>query len=115
VYAVDNGVSFGSESSNRGDMWKDIQVDRLPRSVIDRLKPLERQDLERVLGVLVEFQIRDGELVRVEPGENLGRNRGVRVRGDRVQFGLTGREIRDVEQRLDQLVGDANARRYILF
>jgi hypothetical protein len=115
VYAVDNGVSFGSDPSNRGELWKDIQIDRLPRSVIDRLKPLTRQDLERVLGVLVEFQIRDGELVRVEPGENLGRNRGVRVRGDRVQFGLTGREIRDVEQRLDQLVGDVNARRYILF
>ena len=115
VYAVDNGVSFGSEASNRGDMWKDIQVDRLPRSTIDRLARLEGSDLERALGVLAEFEIRDGELIPVEPGENFSRNRGVRTRDDRIQFGLTSREIRDVEQRLRQLVGAANGRRYILF
>jgi hypothetical protein len=115
VFSVDNGVSFRSEPSNRGDDWREMRVDRLPLSTVQRLESLTLQDLERVLSVLVEFQIRDGELVEVEPGANLSRNSGVRTKDDRVQFGLTSREIRDVEQRLKQLVRDAKSRRYTLF
>lgn len=115
VYSVDNGVSFESEPSNRGEEWKEMRVDRLPRSTVERLAAVTREDLERVLGVLVEFQIRDGLLVQVESGENFSRNRGVRTTDDRVQFGLTSREIRAVERRLNQLVRDANGRRYTLF
>jgi hypothetical protein len=115
VFAVDNGISFGSEPGNRGEVWKDMMVRHLPRSTVARLELIRREDLERTLGVLAEFQIRDGELVPVEPGENLSRNRGVRTSDDRIQFGLTAREIREVEQRLNQLVRDANGRRYILF
>lgn len=115
VYSVDNGVSFESPPSNRGEEWKEMRVDRLPRSTVERLAAITREDLERVLGVLVEFQIRDGVLVPVESAENFSRNRGVRTTDDRVQFGLTSREIRAVEQRLNRLVRDANGRRYTLF
>lgn len=115
VFAVDNGVSFGSEPGNRGEDWKEMRVRRLPRSTLERLEALTREDLERVLGVLAEFQIRDGELVPVEPGENFSRNRGVRTRDDRIQFGLTAREIREVDGRLRQLLRDAGGRRYEVF
>lgn len=115
VYSVDNGVSFESQPSNRGEEWKDMRVDRLPRSLVQRLEQITRDDLERVLGVLVEFRIHEGSLLPVEAGENFDRNRGVRVRDDRVQFGLTTREIRAVERRLNQLVRDANGRGYTLF
>lgn len=115
VFAVDNGVSFGSEPGNRGEDWKEMRVRRLPRGTIERLERVTREDLERILGVVAEFQIRDGELVPVEPSENFSRNRGVRTRDDRVQFGLTAREIRDVELRLSQLLRDASGRRYELF
>jgi hypothetical protein len=115
VFSVDNGVSFRSEPSNRGDEWKEIRVDRLPLRVIERLEGVSTADLEAALGVLVEFRIHDGELVQVEPGENFSRNRGVRTRDDRIQFGLTSREIRDVDQRLKSLVRDAKRRRYTLF
>jgi hypothetical protein len=115
VYSVDNGVSFESEPSNRGEAWKDMRVERVPRTTVQRLGQVTREDLERLLGVLVEFEIRDGELVAVEPGENSSTNRGVRVNDERVQFGLTSREIRAVERRINQLVRDANARRYTLF
>lgn len=115
VFAVDNGVSFGSEPGNRGEVWKDMLVRRLPRSTVERLERLTREDLERVLGVLAEFQIRDGELVPVDPGENFSRNRGVRTRDDRVQFGLTGREIGEVARRLRELLRDVSGRRYELF
>src|SRR5690606_19442280 len=107
VYSVDNGVSFESLSSNRGEVWRDMLVDRLPRSTVDRLAMITREDLERVLGIVAEFEIRDGELVPVPPGENMSRNRGVRVSDTRVQFGLTTREIRALERRLNQLVRDA--------
>jgi len=115
VYSVDNGVSFESLSSNRGEVWRDMLVDRLPRSTVDRLAMITREDLERVLGIVAEFEIRDGELVPVPPGENMSRNRGVRVSDTRVQFGLTTREIRALERRLNQLVRDANGRRYRIF
>jgi hypothetical protein len=115
VFSVDNGVSFGSEPSDRSLEWKDMRVRRLPRATIERLAEVTLEDLEAALGVLVEYEIRDGALVEVEPGPNLGRNRGVRKKDDRIQFGLTGREIRDVDSRLRRLVRDANGSRYTLF
>ncbi|HEX6309089.1 MAG TPA: hypothetical protein VFZ69_12920 [Longimicrobiales bacterium] len=115
VYSVDNGVSFESEPSNRGEEWKEMRVDRLPGAVVQRLEQITREDLERALGVLAEFTITEGALVPVDLGENLDRNRGVRVKDGRVQFGLTTREIRAVERRLNQLVRDANGRRYKIF
>src|SRR5690606_26493786 len=68
VYSIDDGVSFESLSSNRGEVWRDMLVDRLPRSTVDRLAMITREDLERVLGIVAEFEIRDGELVPVPPG-----------------------------------------------
>ncbi|HSJ32169.1 MAG TPA: hypothetical protein VK933_12090 [Longimicrobiales bacterium] len=115
IFSVDNGVSFGSEPSDRTDEWKFMRVRRLPRSTIERLERLTHEDLEAALGVLIEFQIRDGHLIEVEPGENFSRNRGVRRNDDRIQFGLTAREIREVDSRLRSLVRDAKGSRYKLF
>ena len=108
--AVDNGVAFTSTTSNRGAIWRELMAERLPRSTLDRLRTLRRADLDRALEVLVEFQVRDGALVPVEPGPNLGRSRGVRRSGDRIQFGLTSQEIRDIEIRIRTLLRAANAR-----
>jgi len=115
VFSVDNGVSFRSEPSDRSLEWKDMNVRRLPRATIERLAEVTLEDLEAALGVLVEYEIRDGALVEVERGPNLNRNSGVRRKDDRIQFGLTGREIRDVDSRLRRLVRDANGSRYTLF
>jgi hypothetical protein len=110
VYAVDNGVAFTSRTSNRGHIWRELLAERLPRSTLDRLRAIKRAELDAALAVLVEFEVRDGELVRVEPGPNLGRGRGVRKSGDRIQLGLTSAEIRDVEIRIRSLLREANAR-----
>jgi hypothetical protein len=115
VFSVDNGVSFRANESTRGFEWRDMRVERLPRSTIDRLATITREQLEEMLGVLLEYEIRDGELVAVTPGANLSPNRGVRRTAERIQFGLTAREIREVDHRIRTLVRQANGRGFTLF
>ena len=111
VFSVDNGIAFGSNESDKGFAWRDVQVERFPRRTIERLRQVTRQQLEETLETLAEFEVQDGRLVPVEPGPPLSRNVGVRREGNRVQFGLTRSEIRQVEQRIHELMRAANERR----
>lgn len=101
VFAVDNGVAFGSEESDRGTRWGDLQVDRFPRETVERLRTLTRADLQGALGVLAQWEVQGDELVRVEPGENWWPERGVRERDEGVQIGLTEGEILSVWRRVE--------------
>lgn len=104
VFAVDNGVAFRSPVSDRGYVWRDLRVDRLPRATVERMRAITLEDLHAALGVLVHFDIHDGQLMLGEPTANLGDNRGVRRTREAVQLGLTGAEIRDVHNRLRRLL-----------
>jgi hypothetical protein len=104
IFAVDNDVAFRSDASDVGDTWRHLQVDRLPQETLARLRLLDGADLEAALGVLAEFELRDGQLHPAPLGQNLGAQRGVRVRPDRVQFGLTRSEIREIERRMNRLL-----------
>ena len=104
MFSVDNGVAFRSDPSNRGTEWQDMRVKRIPASTVERLRRITREDLDRELGVLAEFEIRDGQLVEVPPGPNLSPGRGVRQEDGRVQVGLTSGEIGDLERRLRNLL-----------
>lgn len=115
VFAVDNGVSFESPESDRGYEWRDLRVRRLPRRTVERLETVTRQQLEDLLGVVAEFEVRDGALVAVPPGPNLSPDRGVRRSAERIQLGLTSREIRLLEGRIRDLVRQANGRSIELF
>jgi hypothetical protein len=115
VFAVDNDVAFRSQTSDLGDRWRRLHVDQIPAKTVERLRQITREDLERELGVVAEFQIVDGHLVEVEFGPNLRANRGVRTEGDRVQFGLTEREIRDVENNIRNLLRDVDRGRIQTF
>lgn len=115
VFSVDNGVAFASQDSNRGDDWRHMRVDRLPRETVERLNAITREDLEAALAVIAEFEIRDGQLIPVEPGPNLSRGAGVRVKDNRVQLGLHMREIREIHTRLRTLVREAGNGTYRLF
>ena len=108
VFAVDNGVSFRSERSNRGDDWRRLRVDRLPRRTVDRLRGLTPEELERHLGVLVQFELRGSQLVAVEPGQNLDPGDGIRRRDGVIQLGLTEGEISNVWDRLQDLLEDVD-------
>ncbi|NJD11319.1 MAG: hypothetical protein FIB01_13085 [Gemmatimonadetes bacterium] len=111
VFSVDNGVAFASEESDRGAPWRELVVKRLPRRTVERLKAVTRAQLDQALGVLAEYEIRDSALAPVPPGANLDEHKGVRRAGQRIQVGMTEYEIRAVEERIRQLVREADGRK----
>lgn len=115
VFAVDNGVAFRSDPSNRGSEWRNLRIDRLPHATVERLRGITASDLTRTLGVLAQFEARDGLLYRVEPSANLDDSRGVRVDGSIIQFGLTGGEIGDIRGRLERLLRSIDDGRITVF
>ena len=114
LFAVDNGVSFG-EISDRPDDWRKMRTDRLPQGTVERLRGITEEDLHRALGVLVQFEVRGGQLVQVEPTENLDPGNGVRRVDGVVQLGLTTREIGRVYGRLEDLLEDIDEGKYEIF
>lgn len=104
LFAVDNGVSFASPPSNRGSFWRDLRVTRLSRTTAERLQQIRREDLERALGVLAQFALRDGEYHEGERSASIDDRSGVRKKGDALQLGLTDSEIAGVHDRLKSLV-----------
>jgi hypothetical protein len=99
AFAVDNGVAFSSPAGDRGSRWRDIRVPALPAATVERLRALDAAALERELGVLATWQRSDDTFEPVPSAPRLQGMRGVRMRADRVQLGLTPREIRELEQR----------------
>jgi hypothetical protein len=104
IFSVDHGMTFGPDESKQGCEWRALKVDRLPRSIVDRLRKVTREDLDNALAVVAQYEIQDGRLVPTEPTPSMNRFSGVRRRGDVVQFGLTSREILGIHQRLSKLI-----------
>lgn len=104
VFAVDNGLSFSSEASNRGYEWRSMRVKRVPAKTVERLRAITKEQLHAHLGVLEHFDVQVGQLVRGTAVENLDHKRGVRRRAEAIQLGLTEREIDGVWDRLRNLL-----------
>ncbi len=105
VYSVDNGIAFMSNVSERGYYWRDLRVDRLPRTTVERLRALTRPDLDGALGVVAQFTVDDKrELTPSASGANLNPGEGIRHRGSVFQLGLSRSEIDDVQDRLQRLL-----------
>jgi hypothetical protein len=115
AFAVDNGVAFGSSESARGTAWREIRVPALPQDTVERLRAITEEDLERALGVLLQFEIREGVVVPVPPGENLRTFEGVRRDDDVIQFGLTENEVAGTYDRLQRLLRDIDRGRVTTF
>jgi hypothetical protein len=115
VFSVDNGLAFESEISNRGYAWRNLNVKRLPHATVERLRAITPERLRETLGILAQFEIQSEQLARVEKGQNLDANRGVRRSGSIIQFGLTEREIRGVENRLRNLLRDVDNGKFPVF
>lgn len=113
MFAVDNGVAFGSPDSPRGTLWKDLHVTRLPAGPVDRLRAIERADLVRALGTVAEFRVAEaGRLEAVAAGETGRRrspHRGIDFADGVVQMGLTDGEVTDVWTRLQNLLRRVDA------
>jgi hypothetical protein len=104
VFAIDNGVAFASEQSDRGELWKSMRVTRLPTDIVGRLRELTQADLTSRLSVLAQWELRDGHYVVVPLGENLDPRNGVRRKDTTVQMGLTRSEIEGVWSRVERLL-----------
>ncbi|HSQ69731.1 MAG TPA: hypothetical protein VLM41_06565 [Steroidobacteraceae bacterium] len=104
VFSIDNGVAFAHNESDRGDLWRALRVNRLPADAVQRLRTLSEQDLEAQLAVLAQWELRDGQYVAVPLGESLSKYRGVRLKDDVVQLGLTRGEILGVWRQCERLL-----------
>ncbi len=109
VFAVDNGIAFDPFPWNfLVKNWSRIRVPWLRNETVERLRKIGQDDLE-ALGVLAELET-DG-VGRLRPAAktaNMDDDDGVRVRGTRVQFGLTEDEIEDLEERLEELLEEVD-------
>jgi hypothetical protein len=104
VFSIDHGVAFASEGSDRGELWKVLRVSSLPADTIEKLRRITPQLLADRLGVLAQWQLRNGRYVAVPAGKNLFASRGVRREGDVLQMGLTRAEISALQRQLAKLL-----------
>lgn len=116
VFSVDNGVAFSSRESDRGYRWRWLRINRLPAATVDRLRTLTLDDLTRQLETVAEFAIRDdGLLEPVAPAASIDTGLGIRRAGDRIQLGLTRREIDGVWQRVRELLAQVDSGKLEVF
>ncbi len=104
LFSIDHGVAFASEGSDRGELWKDMRVKRLPADTIERLRRITLQLLADRLGVLAQWRLEGQSYVPVALGRNLAENSGVRRTGDELQMGLTRSELLAVHRMLTRLL-----------
>jgi hypothetical protein len=104
VFSIDHGVAFASEGSDRGELWKDMRVKRLPADTIERLRKVTPQLLADRLGVLAQWQLEGGRYVPVALGRNLAESHGVRREGNTLQMGLNKSELLAVHRLLTRLL-----------
>jgi hypothetical protein len=104
VFSIDHGVAFASEGSDRGELWREMRVKRLPADTVARLRKFTEADLTARLGVLAEWKLDNGHYVAVAPGKNLRPISGVRRKDGVVQMGLSGAEIGSVWSRAQKLL-----------
>ena len=104
VFSIDHGVAFASLDSDRGTDWLELRVDRLPKDTIERVRAMDKDLLTSKLGVLGQWELRDGHYVPVPLTANLRPTRGVRIEGGVVQMGLTREEISAVARQARNLL-----------
>jgi hypothetical protein len=111
VFAVDNGVAFAFNESDRSDAWRYLRVPALPADTVARLRSLTLDELQQRLGVLAQWRLEGGRWIAEPQGSNLAPQRGVRRDDNVVQFGLTKSEIAQVDRRRMLLLEQVDAGR----
>ncbi len=110
VFSVDNGIAFQPFLYKFfANNWNVIRVAGLREKYVERLRELEREDLD-VLGVVAQFEKDEGGVfVPVGHGDNLSPNEGVRLRGNVIQIGLARFEIEGVWRRIQRLLKEVDS------
>lgn len=104
VYSIDHGVAFASPASDRGELWKELRITRLPADAVVRLRAITPQLLADRLAVLAQWKLERDRYVPIVFGANLSANQGVRRQADLLQMGLSQPEIRALYRRLTRLL-----------
>ncbi len=111
VFAIDNGVSFGQPWPFYNwfvPNWDVLRVPAVRKETIERLRTLERKDLDVLLVVAQVEPDAKGILQLVEPGPPLDADQGASREGTTVQFGLAEGEIDDVWERIQELIREVD-------
>ncbi len=113
MLTVDNGLAFSGFRNTLAFFrfvrfpfeadYRDVQVPGFAVEHIDALQGITRADLDR-LAVVRQYEVRDGDLVRVLPTAPLRPARGAAYRDGVIQLGLTTAEIDRLEKRIKTLI-----------
>jgi hypothetical protein len=119
VFAIDNGVAFGTIWYNwfypPTYSWRQIRVPALPQKSVDRLRKLQRSDLDFLM-VVSQLEVdSEGVLQSVDPGPPTDPNDGATFDGKAVQFGLTRYEVDAIWKRIEALIEKVDAGEIALF
>jgi hypothetical protein len=116
TFSIDNGIAFSPLFYNYFvPNWNKLRVAAVRASTIDRLRAIEREDLDFLL-VVDQLQVDDQRmLVPVPSGPVMDPNDGATYQDGVVQFGLTKREIDSVYKRIRKLIGAVDSGRVPVF
>jgi hypothetical protein len=109
VFSIDHGVAFASIDSDRGELWKNMRVTRLPADTVAQLRTITMPMLEQRLGVLAQWRLEGERFVPAPLGPSLSVHRGVRREGKDLQMGLTRAEIQAIYRLLTKLLERVDA------
>jgi hypothetical protein len=108
IFSIDNSLAYEGLGNPRPLIphWSKLKVDKLPRDTIERLRGITQDQLFRQLGVVDEVSwTEDGRVIRTAPfSANFNPQEGFRRQDNRVQIGLTHREIAKTADRLHNLL-----------
>jgi hypothetical protein len=109
AWLIDSGVAFASPRSDRGTLWKDVRVPRVPADTIARVRALDLEQLSAALAVVAQYEVRDHKLVAVPPTAPFHKHEGVRRSRNVIQLGLTVTELADIEGRRKALLAKVDS------
>jgi hypothetical protein len=110
VFSIDNGISFGFWPYNFFILqWETINVPALRQDSIERLRTIQRQDLD-FLAVIAQFELDDKGILRPKPvGENLDPKEGAKYTNGTLQYGLSKSEIDALWDRIQNVIAEVDA------
>jgi len=116
VFAIDNGITSDPFWNNHFvPNWNIIRVAALRRQSVERLRQLEKKDLDVLLVVWQMENDGTGGMPVVKPGPPIDPEEGASMRDGVVQFGLTGDEVEEVWERIEDLLEDVDGGKIPLF
>jgi hypothetical protein len=110
VFSIDNGISFGFWPYNIFlRQWAEIQLPALRQDSIERLRKIQRQDLD-FLGVIAQLELGENLVLSPVPvGENLDPTKGAKYKDGTLQYGLSKSEIDDLWERIQTLIAEVDS------